>query len=153
MQQKELNSAYNSIKQVLETARNNTYRAINFEMVLAYWSIGKIIVEQEQKGKNRADYGKYLINELSKRLTQDYGKGFNKSNLWYIRAFFLNFKKLHALRGELTWTRYRLLLGIENHQARNFYIIESINNRWSTRELERQINSLLYERFSSPKNI
>jgi predicted nuclease of restriction endonuclease-like (RecB) superfamily len=143
-----LESVYNNIKNVLNEARSKAFRSVNFAMVQAYWHIGRLIVEEEQNGKERADYGESLIQELSKRLTIDYGKGFNKTNLWYMRQFYLTFKNLHALRGELTWTHYRLLLKVENEDARDFYLIESINSNWSTRELERQINSLLYERIA-----
>ena len=108
--------------------------------------MGRIIVEEEQKGKERAEYGKALIKELSIKLTKDYGKGFNESNLKYIRQFYLTLPNSHALRDELSWTHYRLLLKVEKEKARSFYLIETINNKWSTRELERQINSLLYER-------
>lgn len=141
-------NTYNNIKTILDNARKNVYYAVNFEMVQAYWSIGRVIVEEEQKGKNRADYGKYLIRELSRRLTNEYGRGFDERNLWYMKAFYLNFPKLNSLRSELTWTHYRLLLRVENQSTRDFYMIESINNKWSTRELERQINSLLYERLA-----
>lgn len=142
------NNTYNNIKTILDNARRNVYYAVNFEMVQAYWSIGRVIVEEEQKGKKRAEYGQYLIKELSKRLINEYGKGFDISNLKHMRLFYILFPKGDALRRLLTWTHYRLLLRVENQNARNFYIIESINNKWSTRELERQINSLLYERLT-----
>jgi predicted nuclease of restriction endonuclease-like (RecB) superfamily len=93
-----------------------------------------------------------LIKELSQRLTRDYGKGFNESNLKYMRQFYLTFSNSHALRDELTWTHYRLLLKIEKEEARNFYMLEAIKDNWSTRELERQINSLLYERLALSKD-
>ncbi len=140
--------AYENIRLILEEARSHAYRAVNFAMVTAYWNIGKVIVEEEQKGKTRAEYGRFLLTELSMRLTKDYGKGFNQTNLIYMREFYLKFKIYHALRDELTWTHYRLLLKIENENARNFYMIETINNRWSTRDLDRQIDSLLYERLA-----
>lgn len=117
-------------------------------MVQAYWSIGRVIVEEEQKGSKRANYGQYLIHELSIKLSKDYGKGFDLSNIRHMRQFYLLFQKRDALRLELTWTHYRLLLRVEEEQARKFYMIESINSKWSTRELERQINSLLYERLT-----
>ncbi|OQX21809.1 MAG: hypothetical protein BWK75_02295, partial [Candidatus Altiarchaeales archaeon A3] len=117
-------------------------------MVQAYWNIGKIIVEDEQKGKERAEYGEALIKEISVRLTKDYGRGFDESNLRNIRKFYLTFPNCDALRHELTWTHYRLLLRVEKNDTRNFYMIESVENNWSTRELERQINSLLYERIA-----
>lgn len=137
---------YKRIRKVLETTRSKVYHTLNFEMVQAYWNIGRIIVEEEQNGKGRAEYGSYLIKTLSEKLTQEYGKGFTKSNLGYMRQFYQTFEKDHALRGELSWTHYRLLLKIENESARTFYIDETIRGNWSTRQLERQINSLYYDR-------
>lgn len=137
---------YESVKQIIEEARNNVYRAANFAMVQAYWHIGKLIVENEQDGKQKAGYGEEIIERLSERLSVEYGKGFNSSNLWYMRQFYNTFKKLHALRGELSWTHYRLLLKVERGDARKFYMQESIEGNWSTRTLERQINSLYFER-------
>ncbi|MDP8314720.1 MAG: DUF1016 N-terminal domain-containing protein [Candidatus Celaenobacter antarcticus] len=109
IQKPDINITYTNIKRVLEEARSTAYRAVNFAMVQAYWYIGRIIVEQEQKGKERAEYGRALIKELSIKLTQDYGKGFNESNLKYIRQFYLTYPNGHALRDELSWTHYRLL--------------------------------------------
>jgi len=147
-----LNSTYQSIREILEKAKSGVYRSINFAMVLAYWNIGKVIVEEEQQGKERAEYGKALIKELSARLTKEYGKGFDESNLRNIRQFYITFPNCDALRHELTWTHYRLLLRIEKEDARNFYILETVDSNWSTRELERQIGSLLYERIALSKN-
>lgn len=143
-----IDQTYKSIKTVLEKARSKSFKAVNTAMVRAYWYVGKIIVEGEQQGKQRAEYGVSLIEELAKRLTVEYGQGFNKTNLWYMRQFYLSFQNLHALRGELTWTHYRLLLKTEKPEAREFYIKETINSNWSTRELERQVNSLLFERLA-----
>ncbi|MBI5212404.1 MAG: DUF1016 domain-containing protein, partial [Nitrospirae bacterium] len=143
-----LDKAYKNIKAILEKARAKSLKAVNTAMVQAYWHIGKVIVEEEQKGQNRAKYGRAIIEDLAKRLASEYGKGFNKTNLWYMRQFYLAFQNLHALRGELTWTHYRLLLKVENHKARDFYALEAINCNWSTRELERQICSLLFERLA-----
>ncbi len=143
---------YQSIREILEKARSTAYRTINYAMVQAYWQVGKVIVEEEQNGKEKAGYGEALIKELSKKLTKEYGRGLNERNLWHIRNFYLIFPKVNALRSELSWTHYRLLLRVENDDARHFYIIESIDNNWSTRELERQINSLLFERIALSKN-
>jgi len=134
------------IKEILEGARNKVYRTANIEMLLAYWNVGREIVEEEQKGKDRAEYGNFLITNLSAKLTKSFGKGFTKSNLHYMRKFYKTFEKVHALRGELSWTHYRLLLKVEEENAREFYIDEAITGNWSTRQLERQINSLYYER-------
>ncbi len=139
-------SFFKRIKEILEGARNKVYRTVNMEMLQAYWNVGREIVEEEQKGKDRAEYGEYLIKNLSAKLTQAFGKGFTKSNLNYMKQFYQTFEKGHALRGELSWTHYRLLLKIEKKNAREFYIKEAIAGNWSTRQLERQINSLYYER-------
>jgi len=143
---------YSDIKQILENARSSAYRAVNFAMVQAYWNIGKRIVEEEQQGKERAVYGENLIKNISDFLTKGFGKGFNISNIWYMRQFYLTFENLHALRGELSWTHYRLLLKIEKKDARSFYMIECAKSQWSTRQLERQINSLLFERLTLSKD-
>lgn len=156
---------YNDIKQILENARHASIRAVNFSMVLAYWQIGKRIVEEEQAGAKKAGYGDNLLDELEELLTNEYGKGFSATNLRYFRQFYLTFpihhavsdelKKTsisHALRGELSWTHYRLLLKVENEAARNYYLNEAAEQNWSTRTLERQINSLYYERLLSSRN-
>ena len=145
---KNFDDTYYSIWEILENARSTAYKTVNFVMVQAYWNIGRVIVEDEQKGKERADYGNYLLKNLSEKLIKDYGKGFDESNLRNIRKFYLTFPICDALRHELSWSHYRLLLRVEKDDARSFYMIESINNNWSTRELERQINSLLYERIA-----
>jgi len=143
---------YADVKAILETARTQAYRAVNFVMVEAYWNIGKIITGEEMKGKRRAGYGEALIAELSKRLSQEFGKGFDPSNLWFMRQFYLSFPILDALRRELTWTHYRLLLRVEKPRAREFYMNEAVSGRWSTRQMERQINSFYYERILSSKD-
>jgi hypothetical protein len=123
---KPIESTYQTIKEVLEQARAQSYRTVNFAMVQAYWNIGKIIVEEEQKGKTKADYGKQLIVELAKRLKADFGKGFDQSNLWHMRSFYLAFPILDAVRRELMWTHYRLLLRVERQDVRQFYLDECI---------------------------
>lgn len=143
---------YSEIKAVLEAARTQAYRTVNFIMVEAYWNIGKTIVKEELKGAWRAGYGEFLIAGLSKKLTKEFGKGFDPSNLWYMRQFYITFPILDALRRELTWTHYRYLLKIEKSNTREFYMNETAENRWSTRQLERQINSFYYERILSSKN-
>ena len=120
-------------------------------MVEAYWNIGKSIVEQ-QDGYEKAEYGSRLIAELSKQMIVDFGKGFTLTNLKYMRQFYLTFPNSHALRDELSWTHYRLLMRVENKNAREFYIEEAIKSNWSTRQLERQINSFFYERLLSSQN-
>ena len=120
-------------------------------MVEAYWNIGRVIVEK-QGGNNKAEYGTALIENLSKKMTKEFGKGFTVANLKNMRQFYLIFQKSYALRSELTWTHYRLLMRVENENARNFYIEECIKSNWSTRQLERQITTLFYERLLSSKD-
>ena len=142
---------YNEIKNILITAKNKVYQTANFAMVEAYWNIGKSIIE-EQGGNEKAEYGTGLLKELSKQMTQDFGKGFTVTNLKYMRQFYLTFPNSHALRDELSWTHYRLLMKVENDNAREFYMQEAVKSQWSTRQLERQINSFFYERLLSSKN-
>ncbi len=134
---------YIDVKKIIEEARNRVYHAANFEMVQAYWQIGQLIIEQEQNGKERAEYGEEIIKHLSERLTISYGKGFNERNLWYMKRFYQSWPKVNALRAELSWTHYRLLLKVEREDAKVFYMQEAIECNWSTRTLERQIKQLL----------
>jgi predicted nuclease of restriction endonuclease-like (RecB) superfamily len=147
-----IDNLYQRIREILESARNKVYRTANFEMVQAYWNVGREIVEEEQSGKERADYGTYLLIELSARLTKEYGKGFDESNLRNIRKFYNVFQKRDALRHELSWTHYRHLMRVDKDNAREFYMEEAISGNWSTRELERQINSLYFERLLMSKD-
>ena len=133
---------YQQIKHILLEARNKVYQTANFVMVEAYWNIGKSIVEQ-QDGYEKAEYGSRLIAELSKQMTVDFGKGFTPTNLKYMRQFYLTFPNSHALRDELSWTHYRLLMRVENENAREFYTEEAIKSNWSTRQLERQTLSFM----------
>jgi len=142
---------YKEIKSILEQARNKVYKVANSTMVEAYWNIGRVIVEK-QGGSNKAEYGTALIKNLSKKMTKEFGKGFTVANLKNMRQFYLIFQKSYALRSELTWTHYRLLMRVENENARNFYIEECIKSNWSTRQLERQITTLFYERLLSSKD-
>lgn len=121
-------------------------------MLAAYWHIGKIIVEEEQKGKSRADYGRKVLENLAEKLTSDFGKGFDDSNLWNMRKFYLTYPILDAVRRELSWTHYRILMRVEKPQARSFYEVECVKNNWSARELERQKGSLLFERLALSKD-
>ena len=145
-------------------------------MVQAYWQIGYVIVEHEQEGKERAEYGKALLEEISKRLSREFGRGFDITNLRKMRQFYLLFskrdavrlesgekkqdaarldskgmEKLRKLRGELSWTHYRLLLRVENEKAREWYMNEAADLGWSTRQLDRQISTLYYERLMSSR--
>lgn len=142
----------NSIKELIVTAQQNALRSINQQRVLMYWHIGQHVFEEEQNGKERADYGTYLIKTLSKELTKDFGSGFSIRQLELCRQFYTNFPITNALRSQLNWTQYKLLLRIENEDKRTYYIEESCNNNWSARQLERQINSQLYERLLLSNN-
>ena len=121
---------------------------VNFIMVEAYWKIGRRIVKEEQGGKGRAEYGAYLIKELSRNLGEEFGRGFSVANLKNFRQFYMafpDFEKGYALRSELTWTHYRLIMRLENKKVREWYIGEAATQRWSTRQLERNINSFYYD--------
>ena len=143
---------YSSIKNILQNARDNAYRQVNFIMVEAYWNIGKQIIEEEQNGKDRAEYGSYLIKELSSRLTSEFGKGFTASNLKMMRQFYLAFPIGHTLCDQLSWSHYRLIMRLDNPQARLWYMEESAKANWSVRALERQIGTFYYERIISSKD-
>lgn len=179
---------YDRIREILESARASAARSVNTIQVVAYWLIGREIVEEEQQGRRRARYGGRLLAELADRLTGEFGRGYSVYNLKFIRQFYLQYPDLggraeigyaprsrsedaagpdigeirYAARGEswqpgrlhpnLSWTHYRTLLRTERPEARNFYEIEAIRNSWSARELERQINSLLYERLALSKD-
>ena len=142
----EKKDTYNSIKDIMNKARTNVSRQVNNIIIQSYWEIGRIIVEDEQGNSDRAEYGRQLITDLSKRLTKDYGKGFSRSNLQNMRNFFLCFPICQTLSGKLTWSHYCELLSISDKSARDFYEKESINANWSVRELKRQIKTSLFER-------
>lgn len=194
----QVESLYREVRSVLEQARASAYRTVNFAMVRTYWQIGRVIVEHEQSGRKRAAYGEEVLQDLSRRLTSEFGRGFDARNLRYMRQFFLAFPihralrdgsesrekrnaprsesavpaKRNALRSkssgamkrdalglesgppdaalglrpELSWTHYRLLLGVEDPRAREWYMLEAVGQRWSTRQLDRQISALYYER-------
>jgi predicted nuclease of restriction endonuclease-like (RecB) superfamily len=145
-------SLYQNIAQILQEARQRSYKAINLTMLEAYWSIGQQIVEEEQRGKHRAEYGAKLLPYLAQNLQKEFGRGFDQSNLRNMRMFYNAFPIRDAVRNELTWTHYRILLKVSNEKARAFYIKESIDNQWNTRALERNINTFYYERILSSNN-
>jgi predicted nuclease of restriction endonuclease-like (RecB) superfamily len=168
---------YTRIRDILESARIGIARTVNTAQVLSYWLIGREIIEEEQQGNQRAEYGENLLKNLAQQLKADFGKGYSYSNLKYIRQFYLTFPHFldeaqigHALRDQslsnpnlvtfstpnpnwkpgqlhpnLSWTHYRTLIRVETDAVRAFYEIEALKNNWSARELERQINSLLFE--------
>ena len=137
---------YSSIKELMDNARNSVAREVNNILIQTYWEIGRIIVEDEQGNSDRAEYGKQLVTDLSKRLTKEYGKGFSRSNLQNMRNFYLSYPICQTLSGKLSWSHYCELLSISDEQKRSFYEKETINANWSVRELKRQIKTSLFER-------
>ena len=134
------------IRELLENARKNAAQQVNTQLLKTYWNIGRIIVEYEQQNQLRADYGKQTLRELSRELTREFGKGFSRSNLQNMRAFYLAYEKCQTVSGKLSWSHYCELLSISDENKRGFYEKESVNSGWSVRELKRQIDSSLYER-------
>jgi DUF1016 N-terminal domain len=143
---------YERVSALIMTARSQVRTVVNQAMVQTYWQIGRFIVEDEQAGKNQAEYGTSLLKELSGRLTSEFGKGFDARNLRNMRQFYLLFPNWYAVRTNLNWTHYRSLLKIENEVVRNWYMAEADMEGWSTRALERQINSFYYERLLSSQD-
>lgn len=141
-----------NIAQIIEQAKSQVRQTVNTAMVQSYWEIGRLLVEDEQQGEERAKYGKAILQNVSERLTAMYGKGFDVRNLRNMRSFYLTFPIRNALRTELSWTHYRSLMRIENPQARDWYIKEAIENNWSARALDRQISVLYYERLLASQN-
>ena len=140
---------YEEVRALLFQARQKAYTSINFAMVEAYWQIGRRIVEEEQMGKERADYGTFLIKELSRQLTGEFGKGFAVANLKNFRQFyqtFPDFLNSYTPRSFLAWSHYRLIMRVDNPKAREYYLREAAEQNWSTRQLERNIHTLYYER-------
>lgn len=142
-----INNAFiNDIRAIINTARSNAVRSVDFQRVQMYWHLGKRIFEEEQQGKQRADYGTYLIKNLAKQLEPDYGSGFSVRQLEMCRQFYRIYPIANAVRSQLNWTQYRMLIQIPDPDKRKYYELEAVNNGWTGRELERQINSMLYER-------
>jgi len=134
------------IRSIIATAKDKAIRAVDTERTIMYWHIGKRIFEEEQQGKERAGYGEYLIKYLSEELQPEYGSGYSIRQLERYRQFYRTFPIASALRTQLRWTQYKLLLSIDNQDKRDFYIAESVKNNWTSRQLERQVNSSLFER-------
>lgn len=148
-------SFYEDIRLILQSARQKAYSAVNFAMVEAYWLIGKRIVEEEQRGKERAEYGTFLIKELSIQLAGEFGKGFSIANLKNFRQFYLvfpDFEKSYTLCSQLSWSHLRLIMRVDNPEARKYYLIETQEQQWSVRQLERNINTHYYERLVSSQD-
>jgi predicted nuclease of restriction endonuclease-like (RecB) superfamily len=134
------------IHAIIATARDRAIRSVDTERVLMYWQIGKVIFEEEQQGKERAGYGDFLIKSLANTLEPEYGTGFSYRQLNLFRQFFRIFPIVNAVRSQFSWTHYRMLIRIDNEDKREFYIAETTKNNWTARQLERQVNSQLFER-------
>ncbi|MDE6341025.1 MAG: PDDEXK nuclease domain-containing protein [Muribaculaceae bacterium] len=134
------------IRSIIESARANAVRSVDFCRVQMYWHIGQRIVEEEQGGEARAEYGSKLIKNLAVQLEPEYGSGFSYRQLNFSRQFYLEYPKVNALRSQFNWTQYRALIQISDKDKREYYELEAVNNNWTARELERQIHSMLYER-------
>ncbi|MCX6231850.1 MAG: PDDEXK nuclease domain-containing protein [Bacteroidetes bacterium] len=141
-----------SIGITIESARQNAILAVNHELLKANWEIGKYIVEYEQHGNEKAEYGSSLLTNLSNDLKSRFGKGFSKSNIYLMRQFYLKFQIFQSLTGKLTWTHYAELLGVSDDHARGFYEKQAVSENWSVRELKRQISSSLFERLALSKD-
>jgi predicted nuclease of restriction endonuclease-like (RecB) superfamily len=135
-----------SIKKVITESRQRVFRMANSALLQTYWQIGKLIIDEEQNGNEKAEYGKATLRNLAKQLTLEFGKGFDYTNLTNMRKFFLAFPILDALRQELSWTHYRLLCRLDSEEKRNYYLNESVATNWNSRTLQRQINSMAFER-------
>ena len=142
----DIQSLYTEVREIIASARQNATRSVDFCRVQMYWNIGKRILETEQEGKERAEYGSYLLKNLAKKLEPEYGTGFSYRQLQFCRQFYRMYPIANALRSQFNWTQYRLLLAISDDYKREYYELEAVNNAWTAREMERQINSQLYER-------
>jgi hypothetical protein len=134
------------IQSIIANAKERAIRSVDTERVLMYWQIGKVIFEEEQEGKDRAEYGKYLIKSISEIFQPQFGTGFSIRQLERYRQFYRTFPIASALRTQLSWTHYKTLISIDNQDKREFYLAEATKNNWTARQLERQINSQLFER-------
>lgn len=140
------NNFVSDIKNIITSARDSAIRSVDFERVKMYWKLGERIFVEEQRGKDRAEYGKYLIKNLSEEIEPEFGSGFSKRQLERARQFYRTYPIATAVRSQFNWSQYKLLMQIDNEDKREYYELEAGNNGWTGRELERQINSGLYER-------
>ena len=143
---KPMDALYQDIRQIIETSRSNAVRSVDFCRVQMYWQLGRRIFEEEQHGKERADYGTYLLQNLAKRLEPEFGSGFSYRQLKFCRQFYRTYPNRNTLRSQLNWSQYRRLIQIDDPNKREYYELESANNAWTARETGRQIDSMLYER-------
>ena len=137
---------YGDIKGIILSAKSAAIRSVDFQRVLMYWRLGERIFIEEQNGKDRAEYGEYLVRNLAEQLENEFGSGFSYRQLAYCRKFYRLYPIVNALRSQLNWFQYRLLVSIDDDYKREYYELEASNNGWTGRELERQINASLYER-------
>ncbi|WP_232220481.1 DUF1016 N-terminal domain-containing protein [Legionella tunisiensis] len=151
MSMPEIPELLTAIRSILNQARTQLQQTVNHTMVQTYWNVGRLIVEHEQKGKNRADYGQQQIKVLSEQLRKEFGKGFNERNLRRMRSFYLLYPIWPTVSAKLSWSHYCELLRVENQKAREWYMREAIDHAWSVRALDRQIDKLYYERLLSSK--
>ncbi|MBR3615247.1 MAG: DUF1016 family protein [Bacteroidaceae bacterium] len=142
----DINGLYQEVREIITSARQNAVRSVDFCRVQMYWQIGRRILEEEQKGKERADYGSYLLKNLAKKLEPEYGSGFSVRQLEMCRQFYRIYPNANTVCSQLNWSQYKLLISIPDEYKREYYQLEAVNNAWTKRELERQINSQLYER-------
>ncbi|WP_343854275.1 PDDEXK nuclease domain-containing protein [Algoriphagus jejuensis] len=142
----ERNQLFSAVKEIILQSRGRAFRMVNAVLIETYWQIGKTILEDEQQGNIKATYGKGILKNLAQQLTLEFGKGFDERNLNNMRSFYKAFPIWNALRTELSWTHYRLLSRLDSEQKKNFYLSESIAANWNSRELQRQISSLAFER-------
>lgn len=147
-----ITTLYDDIRAIIINTRNTIYKAVNTGILEANWKIGRRIVEEEQAGASRAEYGQRVINDLAEKLSVEFGRGFDARELRRYRQFYLLLPKWDALRPELTWTHYRTLIRVENERARLYYMNEAALQNWSTRALDSQIERLTYERILSSQN-
>ncbi len=148
---KEINGMFDNIKELIINSRNKVYQTVNTEMLNLYWNIGALIMKIQQ-GDERATYGETVLEKLSQKLADEFGRGFSKRNLERMRKFYVCFPIATTVSSQLSWSHYLELLKIEEEPKRKFYMKESINSKWSVRELQRQIASLLYERLILSKD-
>lgn len=142
----DIQNLYNEVREIIASARQSAVRSVDFCRVQMYWNIGKRILETEQEGKERAEYGSYLLKNLAKKLEPEYGSGFSVRQLEMCRQFYRTYPIANTVCSQLNWSQYKLLISISDEHKREYYQLEAINNAWTKRELERQINSQLYER-------
>jgi predicted nuclease of restriction endonuclease-like (RecB) superfamily len=142
----DFNSFISDVRHIITTSRNAAIRSVDFERVLMYWKLGERIVVEEQQGEERAEYGSYLLHNLAAAIEPEYGSGFSYRQLARARQFYRTYPIVSAVRTQFNWYQYRLLIQIDNSDKREYYELEALHNSWTGREMERQINSGLYER-------